>query len=73
MSKNYFEIIRSGVNTTFQDRGRSNLYHIGIPFSGAMDSRNFYLSNKLVKTPAKRPDNKATISLNIKIGAPNIP
>ena len=48
MSKNYFEIIRAGINTTFQDKGRGNLYHIGIPFSGAMDTRNFFLSNKLV-------------------------
>ena len=48
MNKNYFEIIRAGINTTFQDKGRTNLYHIGIPFSGAMDNRNFLLSNKLV-------------------------
>ena len=48
MSKNYFEIKRAGINTTFQDRGRNNLYHIGIPFSGAMDDRNFKISNKLV-------------------------
>ena len=47
MSKNYFEIIRAGVNTTFQDKGRNNLYHIGIPFSGAMDNRNYLLANKL--------------------------
>ena len=47
MSKNYFEIIRAGVNTTFQDKGRDNLYHIGIPFSGAMDNRNYLLANKL--------------------------
>ena len=37
MSKNYFQILRAGINTTFQDLGRENLYHIGIPFSGAMD------------------------------------
>ena len=48
MSNNYFEIIRAGVNTTFQDKGRSNLYHIGIPFSGAMDNRNYLLANRLV-------------------------
>ena len=48
MSKNYFEIKRAGINTTFQDRGRNNLYHIGIPFSGAMDDRNFKISNTLV-------------------------
>ena len=48
MGKNYFEIIRAGINTTFQDKGRSNLYHIGIPFGGAMDNRNYQLANRLV-------------------------
>ena len=48
MSKNYFEIIRAGINSTFQDTGRKNLCHIGIPFSGAMDNRNYLLANKLV-------------------------
>tara|TARA_B100001063_G_C16731096_1_gene539336 strand:- start:38 stop:985 length:948 start_codon:yes stop_codon:yes gene_type:complete len=48
MIKNYFKIIRAGINTTFQDEGRKNLNSIGIPFSGAMDSRNFLISNKLV-------------------------
>jgi biotin-dependent carboxylase-like uncharacterized protein len=48
MNNNYFEVIRAGVNTTYQDKGRSNLYHIGIPFSGAMDNRNYLLANKLV-------------------------
>jgi len=48
MSKNYFDIIRPGVNSTFQDKGRDHLYHIGIPFSGAMDNRNFLIANKLV-------------------------
>ena len=41
----YFKVIRSGINTTFQDFGRKNLYHIGIPFSGAMDNRNYTLAN----------------------------
>ena len=48
MTVNYFEILRGGINTTFQDRGRENLYHIGIPFSGVMDNRNYLLANKLV-------------------------
>ena len=48
MTKNNFEILRSGINTTYQDLGRKNLYHIGIPFSGAMDNRNYLLSNYLV-------------------------
>ena len=55
MNKNYFEIIRAGVNTTFQDLGRNNLYHIGIPFSGAMDNRNYLLSNKLVGNQLHHP------------------
>ncbi len=53
--KNNFEIIRGGVNTTFQDQGRSNLYHIGIPFSGAMDNRNYSLANKLTGNKLNSP------------------
>ena len=52
---NNFEIIRAGVNTTFQDQGRSNLYHIGIPFSGAMDNRNYSLANKLTGNKLNSP------------------
>ena len=55
MSNNYFEIIRAGINTTFQDQGRQNLYHIGIPFSGAMDNRNYLLANKLVGNKTESP------------------
>ena len=55
MNKNYFEIKRAGINTTFQDQGRNNLYHIGIPFSGAMDNRNFQISNKLVGNEVNFP------------------
>ena len=47
MTKGYFEIIRPGINSTIQDKGREGLYHIGIPFSGVMDKRNFLISNKL--------------------------
>ncbi len=55
MSKNYFEIIRAGINSTFQDLGRKNLYHIGIPFSGAMDNRNYLLANKLIGNDHNEP------------------
>lgn len=55
MDNNYFEIKRAGINTTFQDKGRNNLYHIGIPFSGAMDNRNFVLANKLVGNKVDSP------------------
>ena len=43
--ENYFKIIRAGINTTFQDIGRKNLNHIGIPIGGVMDKRNFILAN----------------------------
>jgi biotin-dependent carboxylase-like uncharacterized protein len=55
MDNNYFEVKRAGINTTFQDKGRNNLYHIGIPFSGAMDNRNFLLANKLVGNKLDSP------------------
>ena len=46
MSKNSFKVLRPGINTTFQDLGRDNLYHVGLPFSGAIDKRNFLIANK---------------------------
>ena len=55
MSDNYFKVIRSGINSTFQDKGRPNLYHLGIPFSGAMDNRNYLLANKLVENDSNNP------------------
>ena len=55
MTKNYFEVIRPGINTTFQDLGRTNLYHIGIPFSGAMDNRNFILANAIAGNKENTP------------------
>ena len=48
MSKGYFKILRPGINSTFQDIGRFNLHHIGIPLSGVMDKRNYLIGNKLV-------------------------
>ncbi len=51
----FFEIIRAGINTTFQDDGRNNLYHIGIPFSGAMDKRNYTLANSLLGNKINKP------------------
>ena len=51
----YFKVIRAGINTTLQDEGRKNLYHIGIPFSGAMDNRNYLIANYLVGNEKKNP------------------
>ena len=55
MNRSYFEVIRPGLNTTFQDLGRKNLYHIGIPFSGAMDNRNFILANAIAGNKENTP------------------
>jgi biotin-dependent carboxylase-like uncharacterized protein len=55
MSSNHFKVIRSGINSTFQDEGRSKLNHLGIPFSGAMDNRNYLLANKLVQNDLNNP------------------
>ncbi len=51
----HFRIIRSGINTTFQDEGRLNLSHIGIPLSGAMDKRNFVLANAIAGNNINNP------------------
>ena len=48
MKADYFKVIRGGLNSTFQDQGRKNLYHIGIPFSGVMDNRNYLIANKII-------------------------
>jgi len=55
MTKSSLEVLREGINTTYQDLGRKNLYHIGIPFSGAMDTRNYMLANSLVCNEINTP------------------
>ena len=55
MSKSKLEVLRAGINTTYQDLGRKNLYHIGIPFSGAMDNRNYLIANSLVGNEKNSP------------------
>ena len=57
MTKSKIKILREGINSTFQDLGRNNFYHIGLPFSGAMDKRNYLIANKLVGNK----DNEAVI------------
>ena len=50
----YFEVIRGGINSTFQDEGRKNFSHIGLPFSGVMDKRNFIIANTIPKIKEKK-------------------
>ncbi len=55
MKNNYFQVVRGGLNSTFQDDGRENLYHIGLPFSGVMDKRNYLIANKLINNKENDP------------------
>ena len=48
MNNNFFEVLRPGTNTTYQDRGRFNLQHFGLAPSGCMDYRAFTAANTLL-------------------------
>jgi len=52
---NYFILERAGINTTFQDHGRKNLNHIGVPIGGVMDKRNYMFANALLKKDLNSP------------------
>ena len=49
MTKAYFEILRSGINTTFQDKGRFHMQHLGVTPGGCMDLESFLIANALVQ------------------------
>jgi len=48
MNSNFFEVLRPGINSTFQDQGRFNLQHFGVAPSGCMDYESFTVANALV-------------------------
>ena len=48
MSNNFFEVLRPGINTTFQDKGRFGMQHLGVAPSGCMDDKSFLIANSLV-------------------------
>ena len=48
MNNNFFKVLRPGINTTYQDLGRFNMQHLGIPSGGCMDQKSFLVSNALV-------------------------
>ena len=45
MNDSFFEVLRPGINTTFQDQGRFNLQHFGVAPSGCMDYESFTIAN----------------------------
>ena len=48
MSNYFFQVLRSGINTTFQDKGRFHLQHLGVTPGGCMDLKSFSIANALV-------------------------
>ena len=48
MSNYFFEVLRSGISTTFQDRGRFHMQHLGVTPGGCMDLKLFSVANSLV-------------------------
>ena len=52
MSNNFFKVIRPGINTTFQDRGRFHMQHFGVAPGGCMDIELFLIANALVGNPS---------------------
>ena len=51
MSNYFFEVLRSGINTTFQDKGRFHMQHLGVTPGGCMDLESFSIANALVGNP----------------------
>ena len=49
MSNYFFEVLRPGINTTFQDKGRFHMQHFGVTPGGCMDLKLFSIANALVK------------------------
>ena len=48
MSNIFFEVLRPGINTTFQDEGRFHMQHLGVTPGGCMDGESFSIANALV-------------------------
>ncbi len=48
MSNYFFEVLRPGINTTFQDKGRYHMQHLGVTPGGCMDLVSFSIANALV-------------------------
>ena len=48
MNNFIFKVLRAGINTTYQDKGRYGLQHIGVTPGGCMDQKSFLIANALV-------------------------
>jgi biotin-dependent carboxylase-like uncharacterized protein len=48
MNNSFFKVLRPGINSTYQDKGRFGLQHFGIAAGGCMDSESFLLANAIL-------------------------
>ena len=55
MQSNYFEVLRGGVHSTFQDTGFTNVQHLGITTGGVIDNHLFQLANILLANDLNTP------------------
>ena len=44
MKNKFFEVLRAGISTTYQDAGRFGLQHLGVAPSGCMDLKSFKIA-----------------------------
>ena len=49
MNNSFFQVLRPGINTTYQDKGRFHMQHFGVTPGGCMDLKSFLIANALVK------------------------
>ena len=49
MSNCIFKVLRSGINTTYQDEGRFGLQHLGIPPGGCMDHKSYLFAKGITR------------------------
>lgn len=54
-------VIKPGLQSSFQDRGRIGYQHLGVPVNGAMDERAHRLASLLVGNPATRATLEITL------------
>ena len=48
MNDYFFTVLRPGINTTYQDKGRFHMQHLGVTPGGCMDLELFSIANALV-------------------------
>ena len=53
MNNYFFEVLRPGINTTFQDKGRFHMQHLGVTPGGCMDLESFSIANALVQNSSE--------------------